>query len=168
MELPEWRLGDIPFVSLRLDATYPKVRENWRIESKGVVITAAVRGDGRREIVGVNIGDSENATWLTEFLRNLTDRGMGGVHLVFSDALRGLTAAIGKSSKAAPRSAAASARCEDLPSCPTRASPAHRRTDPDRGCHALHDCIRPSRRGRRGPHQPRQRPDAHGNPRSAR
>jgi putative transposase len=55
-----------------------------------------VCGDGHREIVGVDIGDSENETCLTEFLRDLTDRGLSGVQLVISDAHRGLTAAIGR------------------------------------------------------------------------
>ena len=63
---------------------------------KAVVIATAVRGDGHREIVGVDIGDSENETFWTEFLRDLTDRGLSGVQLVISDAHRGLTAAIGR------------------------------------------------------------------------
>jgi putative transposase len=95
-ELRERRLDGIPFVSLWLDATYLKVRENRRVVSKAVVIATAVRGDGHREIVGVDIGDSENETCLTEFLRDLTDRGLTGVQLVISDAHRGLTAAIGR------------------------------------------------------------------------
>jgi putative transposase len=95
-ELRERRLDGIPFVYLWLDATYLKVRENRRVVSKAVVIATAVRGDGHREIVGVDIGDSENETFWTEFLRDLTDRGLTGVQLVISDAHRGLTAAIGR------------------------------------------------------------------------
>ena len=95
-ELRERRLDGIPFVYLWLDATYLKVRENRRVVSKAVVIATAVRGDGHREIVGVDIGDSENETFWTEFLRGLTDRGLSGVQLVISDAHRGLTAAIGR------------------------------------------------------------------------
>ena len=48
----ERRLDGIPFVSMWLDATYLKVRENRRVVSKAVVIATAVRGDGHREIVG--------------------------------------------------------------------------------------------------------------------
>ena len=95
-ELRERRLDGIPFVYLWLDATYLKVRENRRVISKAVVIATAVRGDGHREIVGVDIGDSENETFWTEFLRDLTDRGLSGVQLVISDAHRGLTAAIAR------------------------------------------------------------------------
>jgi putative transposase len=93
-ELRTRRLDGIPFVYLWLDATYLKVRENRRVVSKAVVIATAVRGDGHREIVGVDVGDSENETFWTEFLRDLTDRGLTGVQLVISDAHRGLTAAI--------------------------------------------------------------------------
>ena len=53
-ELRERRLDGIPFVYLWLDATYLKVRENRRVISKAVVIATAVRGDGHREIVGVD------------------------------------------------------------------------------------------------------------------
>ena len=95
-ELRERRLDGIPFVYLWLDATSLKVRENRRAVSKAVVIATAVRGDGHREIVGVDIGDSENETFWTEFLRDLTDRGLSGVQLVISDAHRGLTAAIAR------------------------------------------------------------------------
>ena len=95
-ELRERRLDGIPFVYLWLDATYLKVRENRRVVPKAVVIATAVRGDGHREIVGVDIGDSENETFWTEFLRDLTDRGLSGVQLVISDAHRGLTAAIAR------------------------------------------------------------------------
>jgi transposase-like protein len=95
-ELRTRRLDGIPFVYLWLDATYLKVRENRRVVSKAVVIATAVRGDGHREIVGVDVGDSENETFWTEFLRDLTDRGLTGVQLVISDAHRGLTAAIGR------------------------------------------------------------------------
>ena len=66
-ELRERRLDGISFVYLWLDATYLKVRENRRVVSKAVVIATAVRGDVHREIVGVDIGDSENETFWTEF-----------------------------------------------------------------------------------------------------
>ena len=95
-ELRERRLDGIPFVYLWLGATYLKVRENRRVVSKAVVIATAVRGDGHREIVGVDIGDSENEKSWTEFLRDLTGRGFSGEQLVISDANRGLAAAIAR------------------------------------------------------------------------
>jgi transposase-like protein len=45
-------------------------------------------------VLGVDVGDSENETFWTEFLRDLKDRGLAGVQLVISDAHAGLKAAI--------------------------------------------------------------------------
>jgi putative transposase len=60
-----------------------------------VVIATGVSADGRRQVLGVDVGDSENEVFWTDFLRGLRDRGLAGVQLVISDAHRGLTAAIG-------------------------------------------------------------------------
>lgn len=92
--LRERRLDHQPFIYLWLDATYIHVRENHQVVSKAVVIATGVRVDGHREVLGVDIGDSENETFWTEFLRGLKDRGLSGVRLVTSDAHAGLKAAI--------------------------------------------------------------------------
>jgi len=92
--LRERRLDHQPFVYVWLDATYLHVRENHQVVSKAVVIATGLRADGHREVLGVDIGDSENETFWTEFLRSLKDRGLGGVKLVVSDAHAGLKAAI--------------------------------------------------------------------------
>ena len=88
------RLDHLPFVYVWLDATYVHVREHGQVISKAVVIATGVRTDGHREVLGVDIGDSENETFWTEFLRDLKDRGLDGVRLVISDAHKGLRAAI--------------------------------------------------------------------------
>ena len=88
------RLDHLPFVYVWLDATYVNVREHGQVISKAVVIATGVRTDGHREVLGVDIGDSENETFWTEFLRDLKDRGLDGVRLVVSDAHVGLRAAI--------------------------------------------------------------------------
>src|ERR1700757_4776318 len=86
--------GDWPYVWL--DATYVKVREAGRIVSVAVIIAVGVNGDGRREVLGLDIGPSEAETFWTEFLRKLARRGLCGVKLVISDAHEGLKAAITK------------------------------------------------------------------------
>jgi putative transposase len=78
-----------------LDATYCKARVGGRVVSRAVVIATGVTADGHREVLGVDVGDSENEQFWTEFLRGLRDRGLHGVQLVISDAHRGLTNAIG-------------------------------------------------------------------------
>jgi putative transposase len=86
--------GDWPYVWL--DATYVKVRQAGRIVSVAVIIAVGVNSDGRREVLGMDVGPSEAETFWTEFLRKLARRGLRGVKLVISDAHEGLKAAIAR------------------------------------------------------------------------
>ena len=86
--------GDWPY--LWLDATYVKVREAGRIVSVAVTVAVGVNTDGRREVLGMDIGQSEAETFWTAFLRKLARRGLRGVKLVISDAHEGLKAAATK------------------------------------------------------------------------
>jgi putative transposase len=97
-EVAAWRarpLDDQPFPYVFLDATYCKVRIGPRVVSQAVVIATGVSADGRREVLGCAVGDSETEVFWTEFLRNLRDRGLHGVQLVISDAHSGLVNAVG-------------------------------------------------------------------------
>ena len=91
--------GDWPYVWL--DATYVKVRRNHRIVSAAVIVAVGVNADGRREVLGLDIGPSEAETFWTEFLRKLRRRGLRGVKLVVSDAHEGIKAAVAKLMNAA-------------------------------------------------------------------
>jgi len=86
--------GDWPY--LWIDATYVKVRQSGRIVSVAVIIAVGVNSDGRREVLGMDIGPSEAETFWTEFLRKLARRGLRGVKLVISDAHEGIKAAVAK------------------------------------------------------------------------
>jgi len=86
--------GEWPY--LWIDATYVKVRQNGRIVSVAVTVAVAVNTDGRREVLGMDIGASEAETFWTEFLRKLKRRGLSGVKLVISDAHEGIKAAVAK------------------------------------------------------------------------
>lgn len=79
---------------LWLDATYLKVRQHGRVVSLAVVIAIAVNALGVREVLGVDVGPSEEEGFWQQFLRGLVARGLSGVQLVTSDAHRGLQAAI--------------------------------------------------------------------------
>lgn len=81
---------------LWIDATYVKVRQNGRIVSVAVIIAVGVNSDGRREVLGMDIGPSEAEPFWTAFLRKLTRRGLRGVKLVISDAHEGIKAAVSK------------------------------------------------------------------------
>lgn len=96
-EVAAWRarpLDEQAFPYVFLDATYCKARVSGRVVSRAVVIATGVSADGRREVLGCDVGDSENEVFWTDFLRGLRDRGLGGVQLVISDSHRGLTNAI--------------------------------------------------------------------------
>jgi putative transposase len=85
--------GSYPYVWL--DATYLKARQDGRVGSTAVVIAVGVKGEtGEREILGLDVGPSEDGAFWTSFLRSLVGRGLGGVRLVTSDAHRGLKAAV--------------------------------------------------------------------------
>ena len=77
-----------------LDATYCKARVNHRVVSQAVVVATGVAADGHREVLGFDVGDSEDGAFWTAFLRSLKARGLGGVQLVISDSHAGLKAAI--------------------------------------------------------------------------
>jgi putative transposase len=81
---------------LWVDATYVKARESGRIVSAAVIVAVGVNSDGRREVLGMDIGPSEAETFWIEFLRKLARRGLRGVKMVISDAHEGIQAAIGK------------------------------------------------------------------------
>ncbi len=83
-----------PYPYLWLDALTQKVREGGRIVNVSVVVATAVNGEGRREVMGIDVGTSEDGAFWLQFLRSLVARGLSGVQLVTSDAHRGLKEAI--------------------------------------------------------------------------
>ena len=86
--------GEWPY--LWIDATYLKVRRGGRIVSVAVIIAVGVNTDGRREVLGMEVGTSEAEAIWSEFLRKLTRRGLRGVKLAVSDAHEGIKAAVSK------------------------------------------------------------------------
>jgi len=85
---------DGPYPCVWLDATFVKVREQGRVVSQAVVIAIGVRQSGEREVLGLDVGPSEDGAFWLQFLRSLVARGLTGVQLVVSDAQEGLKGAI--------------------------------------------------------------------------
>ena len=83
-----------PYPYLWLDALTQKVREDGRTVNVSVVVATAVNGEGKREIIGMDVGTSEDGAFWLAFLRSLSARGLSGVELVVSDAHQGLRGAI--------------------------------------------------------------------------
>jgi putative transposase len=91
-------LGHTQFPYVYLDAIYVHVRDDalGQVVSRAVVVATGINAEGGREVLGVDVGDSEAETFWTAFLRSLKTRGLSGVRLVISDAHEGLRAAIRK------------------------------------------------------------------------
>jgi transposase-like protein len=86
--------GRYPYVWI--DATYLKVHRHGRVVSVAAILAIGVNQAGRREVLGLDVGPSEAATFWTEFLRKLVRRGLTGVELVVSDAHEGVKAAVSR------------------------------------------------------------------------
>jgi transposase-like protein len=84
--------GEHPYVWL--DATYHKVRIDGRVVRQATVVAIGVTTEGDRQILGIDVGASEDRSFWTAFLRSLVKRGLAGVRLVISDAHEGLKQAI--------------------------------------------------------------------------
>jgi putative transposase len=99
-ELGAWRsrpLSGEAYPYVFVDARYEKARVGHRIVSQGVLIVSAVRApDGMREILGVEVADTESEATYRELFRSLKERGLKGVELVVSDGHEGLKAAISR------------------------------------------------------------------------
>jgi transposase-like protein len=87
-------LNEGPYPYVWLDALAVKVRECGRIVRCACVVASAVDGDGHRQILGLDTFTSEDGAAWTVFLRDLVQRGLGGVRLVISDDHKGLLAAL--------------------------------------------------------------------------
>ena len=83
------------------------MREDGRIVNVRVAVATGVNREGKREVLGIDVGTSEDGAFWLAFLRSLAARGLGGVKLVTSDAHRGLKDAIATMFAGASRHAAA-------------------------------------------------------------
>ncbi|HUM44813.1 MAG TPA: IS256 family transposase [Fervidobacterium sp.] len=79
---------------LTVDAIYVKVRENGRVQSRGLLIAVAVNEEGYREIIGFQLANSESESSWGEFFSSLKDRGLKNVDLVTSNDHKGLVNAV--------------------------------------------------------------------------
>jgi putative transposase len=83
-----------PFPYLILDARYEREREDGVIRSRAGLIAVAVDGEGRRQVLGVDLANRESRTSWRDFLLALKERGLFGVEFVVSDDHEGLRQAI--------------------------------------------------------------------------
>jgi nucleoid-associated protein EbfC len=118
-ELGAWRSRpqegeDYPY--LFVDARYEKARTNGRVVSQSILIVCAVREDGMREILAVEVADTESEATYHELFRSLKRRGLKGVQLVVSDDHEGLKGAVSRHFQQSWQVGTSASR----PSCETR------------------------------------------------
>jgi putative transposase len=96
-ELKAWRMRRLEMKAypyLFVDARYEKVRVGGRVVSQGVLVVSGVRDDGFREILAVEVADTESEATYQELFRSLKARGLCGIELVVSDDHQGLRGAV--------------------------------------------------------------------------
>ena len=114
------------YADVYLDATYLKGRLGKALQAcSRAVVAMGVNADGRRELLGIKVGDSESGTFWAEFIASPKERGLTAVRLVVSDAHVGLSKARGTPSAGSWRAASGSAAGCTLPAtcrsgCPSR------------------------------------------------
>src|SRR5215207_6897169 len=86
--------GAYPY--LWVDAKVARVRERGGVRHKALVIAYGVHESGRREVIGLDVGEAETEAFWREFLRSLRARGLDGVRLCVSDCHEGLKNAIAR------------------------------------------------------------------------
>ena len=69
-----------PYPYVWVDATYLKSRQDGHVASTAVVIAVGVNAKtGEREVLGLDVGPSEDGAFWSSFLRSLVARGLSGV-----------------------------------------------------------------------------------------
>ena len=86
--------GNYPF--LLVDAPFFKSRDEECVVGRAALIVSGIGEEGKREILGVRIGDTESFSTWDETFRWLKGRGLGGVMFVVSDNHSGLVQGITK------------------------------------------------------------------------
>ncbi len=81
---------------LYVDATYFKVRGEYRIGSKAMMVALAITDEGKREIIGFEIYDNESKETWKLFLESLKERGLNDPKMITSDAHDGIIYAISR------------------------------------------------------------------------
>ena len=77
-----------------LDAIHFHVRSEGRVVKKAVYIAIGVNLEGRKDVLGMWIGENESAKYWATVLNGLRNRGVEDIFIVCTDNLTGFSAAI--------------------------------------------------------------------------
>ena len=78
-----------------LDAIHYHVRSEGQIVKKAVYIALGVNLDGKKDVLGMWVGENESAKYWTTVLNGLKNRGVEDIFIACTDNLTGFSAAIG-------------------------------------------------------------------------
>lgn len=95
-EIEQWKsrpLEDV-YAIVYLDAIHFKVRENRKVETKAVYTVFGVDLDGKRDVLGLYVGQSEGAKHWGRILENIRERGVEDVIFFCVDGLNGFSEVI--------------------------------------------------------------------------
>ncbi len=77
-----------------LDAMVVKIREDHRVVKKALYNIMGINKDGRKEILGIHLSESEGANFWLQVLTDLQQRGVEDVLIMCTDNLKGFSEAI--------------------------------------------------------------------------
>ena len=78
-----------------LDAIHYHVRSEGQIVKKAVYIAIGINLDGKKDVLGMWVGENESAKFWASVLNNLRNRGVEDIFIMCTDNLTGFTNAIG-------------------------------------------------------------------------
>ena len=94
--LREWqsRILEPVYAIVWMDAMHFKIREDGKIRSKAVYSILGVNLEGRKEVIGLYLGDNESASFWLQVLTDIQQRGVEDILIASIDNLKGFPQAI--------------------------------------------------------------------------
>ena len=93
----EWQQRPLEavYAVVSLDAIHYHVRSEGQIVKKAVYIALGINLDGKKDVLGMWVGENESAKYWTTVLNGLKNRGVEDIFIACTDNLTGFSAAIG-------------------------------------------------------------------------
>jgi putative transposase len=95
-DIKQWQnraLDNVYFV-IWLDGIVFKIRQNGRVINKTIYVIIGLKNDGRKEVLGLWINETESASFWVNILTDLKARGVDDILIACSDNLAGINQAI--------------------------------------------------------------------------
>jgi putative transposase len=85
---------DAVYPILYLDALYVKIRDTGHIQNRAIYVAIGVNLQGRKEVLGLWMGQAEGAKFWLQVLTELQNRGLQDIFIACMDGLKGFPQAI--------------------------------------------------------------------------